>query len=72
MIGKVFLDLPVKTEEEDYKKNIEMSRNNDYITGNLVDFVYFQHYRLTAICLSKQANELKDPQQISFIGKLEN
>ena len=49
-----------------------MSRNNDHTTGNLFDFAYFkENYRLIAIDLSKQT-KLKDPQQISFIGKLEN
>ena len=47
-----------------------MSNNNDYTTGNLLDFAYFkENYRLIAIDLSKQT-KLKDPQQISFIGKL--
>ena len=63
--------MSVKNEEA-YEKIIEMSRNNDYTTGNLLDFAYFkENYRLTAFDLSKQ-NELKDPQQINFIGKLEN
>ena len=49
---------------------IEMSRNNDYTTGNLLDVVYFRkNCKLIAIDLSKQS-KLKDPQQISFIGKL--
>ena len=49
-----------------------MSRNNDYTTSNLLDFAYFkENYRLIAIDLSKQTN-LNDPQQINFIGKLEN
>ena len=70
--GKSFFDLPVKNEEEAYEKIIDMSNNNDYTTGNLLDFVYFkQNYRLIAIDLSKQT-KLKDPQQINFIGKLEN
>ena len=69
---KSFFDLPVKNEEEAYEKIIEMSRNNDYTTGNLLDFAYFkENYRLIAIDLNKQT-KLKDPQQISFIGKLEN
>ena len=69
--GKSFFDLPVKNEEEAYEKIIEMSRNNDYTTGNLLDFAYFkENYRLVAIDLSKQT-KLKDPQQINFIGKLE-
>ena len=69
--GKSFFDLPVKNEEEIYEKITEMSRNNDYTTGNLLDYAYFkENYKLIAIDLSKQT-ELKDPQQISFIGKLE-
>ena len=69
---KSFFDLPVKNEEEAYEKIIEMSNNNDYTTGNLLDFAYFkENYRLIAIDLSKQT-KLKDPQQISFIGKLLN
>ena len=48
-----------------------MSRNNDYTTGNLLDFAYFKgNYRLIAIDLSKKT-KVKDPQQINFIGKLE-
>ena len=49
-----------------------MSNNNDYTTGNLLDFAYFKNiYKLIAIDLSKQTR-LKDPQQISFIGRLLN
>ena len=70
--GKSFFGLPVKNEEETYKKIIEMSNNNDYTTGNLLDFGYFkENYKLIAIDLSKQT-KLKEPQQISFIGKLSN
>ena len=48
-----------------------MSNNNDYTTGDLLDFVYFKKkYKLTAFDLSKQT-KLKDPQQINFIGKLD-
>ena len=69
--GKSFFDLPVKNEEETYEKIIDMSNNNDYTTGNLLDFAYFkENYKLIAIDLSKQT-KLKDPQQINFIGKLE-
>ena len=69
--GKSFFDLPVWNEEEAYEKIIEMSKNNDYTTGNLLDFAYFkEHYRLISIDLSKQT-KLKDSQQINFIGNLE-
>ena len=70
--GKCLFDLPVKNEEKGYEKIIEISNNNDYTTGNLLDFGYFKKdYKLIAIDLSKQT-KLKDPQQISFIGKLLN
>ena len=53
-----FFDLPVKDE--------------DYTTGNLLDFIYFkENYKLISIDFSKQA-KLKDLQQISFIEKLKN
>ena len=39
---KSFFDLPVKNEEETYEKMIKMSNNNDYTTGNLLDFAYFK------------------------------
>ena len=48
-----------------------MSNNNDYTTGNLLAFAYFKkRYKLIATDLSKQT-KLKDPRQISFIGKLD-
>ena len=51
---------------------MDMSNNNDYTTGNLLNFVYFKkNCRLIGIDWSKQT-KLKDPQQISFIAKLEN
>ena len=51
--GKSFFDLPVKNQEEAYKKIIDMSKNNDYKTGNLLDFAYFkENYRLIATDLS--------------------
>ena len=46
---KSFFDLPVKNEEEDYEKGIEMSNNNNYTTGNSLDFAYFKkNYKLIA------------------------
>ena len=65
--GKFFFDLPVKNEEEAYEQIIDMSNNNDYTTGNLLDFAYFKkNYKLIAIDLSKQT-KLKDPQQIDLM-----
>ena len=71
MDGKSFFDLPVKIEEEAYKKIMDMSNNNDCTTGKLLDFAYFkENYRFVAIDLSKQT-KLQDPQQINFVGKLD-
>ena len=71
----VFFDLPIKTEEEAYEKIKDISRNNVYTTGNLLDYNYFKkHYKLIAIDLSKQQvlQENEDLiQQINFIGRLE-
>ena len=68
---KHFFDLPVKNEEEAYEKIIEMSNNNDYTTGNLLDFGYFKKkYKLITVDLSKQT-KLKNPQQIIFIGNFD-
>ena len=72
--GKPFFGISVKNKEEAYEAIIKMSKNNDYTTGNLLDYEYFKdHYKLIAIDLSKQI-ELENPdlkQQINFIGRLE-
>ena len=69
-----FFDLPIKTEEEAYEKIIDICRNNEYTTGNLLDYDYFKkHYKLIAVDLSKQQvlQENEDLiQQINFIGRL--
>ena len=68
--GKSLFDIPVKNKEEAYEQTIEMSRNNDYATDNLLDYEYFsKHFKLIAIDLSKKI-ELENPdlkQQINFI-----
>ena len=70
-----FFDLPIKTEEEAHEKIIDISRNNEYIPGNLLDYDYFKkYYKLIAIDLRKQQvlQENEDLiQQINFIGRLE-
>ena len=50
-----------------YKKLVEMSRNDDYTTGNLLDYLY----HLIGTDLSRQTN-LTNSQQINFVGKLED
>ena len=50
---------------------MSISKNDDYTTGNLLDYEYFsKRYKLIAIDLSKQI-ELENPEQINFIWRLE-
>ena len=67
--------MPIKAKEEAYEKIIDISRNNEYTIGNLLDYDYLKkYYNLIAIDLSKQQvlQENEDLiQQINFIGKLE-
>ena len=64
----------VENKEETYEKIIEMSKNNDYATGNLLDYEYCsKNYKLISTDLSKQI-ELGNPdikQEINFVDKLE-
>ena len=69
--NKPFFDQQVKNKQEAYEKLMEMSRNDEYTTGNLLDYLYHQKYcKLIAIDSSKQTNT-NIPQQMNFIGKLE-
>ena len=65
--------MPIKNEEEAYEKIIDMSNNNNnYMTGNLLDFAYYkENYKLIAMDLCKQT-KIKDPQQINLMVKLKN
>ena len=42
--GKSFFDMPIKNEEEAYQQIIEMGRNNDCTTDNLLDYEYFSKH----------------------------
>ena len=71
--NKPFFDQPVKKnkKQETYEKLIKISRNNNYTTGNLLDYLSRQnYYKLIGIDLSRQTNT-NIPQQINFTGRLE-
>ena len=54
---KSFFDVSIKNKEDVYEEIIEMSKNYDYNTGNLLDYEYFsRHHKLIAIDLSKEWN----------------
>ena len=74
LMEKSFFDTPIKIDKETYEQIIEIGRNNDYTTGNLLDYEHFSnHYKLIAIDLSKQieSENLDLKQKINFIEKLE-
>ena len=69
--NKLFFDQPVKTKQVTYEKLIEISRNDDYTTGNLLEYLHHQnYYKLIGIDVSRQT-DMSIPQQINFTEKLE-
>ena len=69
--NKPFFDDLVENKQEAYETLIEMSRSDDYTTGNLLDYLYHQkYYKPIDIDLSRQTN-ISVPQQINFLRKLE-
>ena len=40
--NKPFFGQLVKNKQEAYEEPVEMSRNEDYITGNVLDYMYHQ------------------------------
>ena len=55
-----------------YERLIDMVRNDDYTTGNLLDFLYHQnYYKRIGIDLSRRLNK-NFSQQINFTEKLED
>ena len=53
------------------KKLVKMSRNNDYITENLLDYSYHQNYYKRMIIYFSRKTNTTILQQTNFIGKLE-
>ena len=46
-----------KNKQAAYEKLVEMSRNNDYTIGNVLDYSYHQnYYKLIDIDFSRQTN----------------
>ena len=69
--NKLLFDQPIKNKQEAYEKRIEMPRKDNCTTVNLSDYFYHQKYdKRIGMDLSRQAN-MSTPQQINFIGKLE-
>ena len=70
--GRNFYDNPIESDIEKYRelKKVMIGKGEDYTTGSLLDFNYFdKHYKLVAFDLSKQKELDADPraiQQIEF------
>ena len=70
--GRNFYENPIESDIEKYTelKNVMIGKGEDYTTGSLLDFNYFdKHYKLVAVDLSKQKELDADPraiQQIEF------
>ena len=70
--GRNFYDNPIESDIEKYRelKKVMIGKGEDYTTGSLLDFNYFdKHYKLVAVDLSKQKELDADPraiQQIEF------
>ena len=56
-MANFFFNVPIKSKEEIYGNIVEMSENNNYTTGYLLNYEYFSnHYKLIATDVSKQAD----------------
>ena len=70
--GRNFYDNSIESDIEKYRelKKVMIGKGEDYTTGSLLDFNYFdKHYKLVAVDLSKQKELDADPraiQQIEF------
>ena len=75
--GRNFYDNPIESDIEKYRelKKVMTGKGENYTTGSLLDYDYFnKHYKLVAVDLSKQKELDPDPraiQQIEFKYMLE-
>ena len=68
--GRNFYDNPMESDIEKYResKKVMIGKGEDYTTGYLLDFNYFdKHYKLVAVDLSKQKELDADPRAIQQI-----
>ena len=71
MIKKPFFDQPIKNKQEVYKKPAEMSRNDDYTIGSLLDYLcHHKYYKPIGTDLSWKTNT-GIHQQVNFVEQLE-
>ena len=69
--GRNFYDNPIESDIEKYRelKKVMIGKGEDYTTGSLLDFNYFdKHYILVAVDLSKQKELDADPRAINKLN----
>ena len=67
--GRNFYDNPIESDIEKYRelKKVMIGKGEDYTTGSLLDYNYFdKHYKLVAVDLSKQKELDADPNSIKW------
>ena len=75
--GKNFFDQPVKNDKVTYEniRKITIGQGDDYATGCLLDYTYFEkYYKMIQVDLSKKQvldADLKAIQQINFTANLD-
>ena len=65
--GRNFYDNPIESDIQKYRelKKVMIGKEEDYTTGSLLDYNYFDiHYKLVAVDLSKQKELDADPRAI--------
>ena len=65
--GRNFYDNPIESDVDKYResKEVMIGKGEDYTTGSLLDYNYFEkHYKLVAVDLSKQKELDADPRAI--------
>ena len=75
LIEKNFFDQPVKNDKITYEniKKIATGHGDNYTTGCLLDYTYFEdYYKIIAIDLSKQQALDADSKAIQNINFIEN
>ena len=66
--NKIFFIQPLKNRQEAYEK-LQMSKNSDCLTGNLLNYPYHQnYYEVIGIDLLRQTST-SISQQMNFAGK---
>ena len=68
--GRNFYDNPIESDIEKYRelKKVMIGKGEDYTTGSLLDFNYFDKHKLVIVDLSKQKELDTDPRAIQQIG----